>query len=184
MTSVSRGDLADVLAGYDFTGFGTIVDVGGGEGGLLRGILDRYPAAAGVLFDLPAVIADAPKSAAGMAGRCQAVGGDMFASVPARGDAYLLKSILHDWGDADAVRMLRSCRRVIAGHGKLLVIEYLVGPPNQPDFARWMDLNMLVLLTGHERTEAEYRDLYTAAGFRLTRIIPTGGRAIIEGAPA
>ena len=121
---------------------------------------------------------------AGAAGRCQAVGGDMFASVPAGGDAYLLKSILHDWGDDDAVRILRNCRQAIAENGKPLVIEYVVGPPNQPDFAKWMDLNMLVLLTGHERTEAEYRDLYAAAGFRLTRTIPTGGRAIIEGASA
>ena len=183
MTSVSRADLADVLAAYDFTGFGTIVDVGGGQGALLRGILDRCPAAAGVLFDLPAVIADAPQQG-GAAGRWRAVGGDMFASVPAGGDAYLLKSILHDWGDADATRILRNCRQAIAGHGRLLVIEYVVGPPNQPDLATWMDLNMLVLLTGHERTEAEYRDLYAAAGFRRTRIIPAGGRAIIEGAPA
>ena len=158
--------------------------MGGGQGALLRGILERYPQATGVLFDLPSVVADARElreSAA--AARCELVGGDMFQSVPAGGDAYILRVIIHDWSDAEAIQILRNCRRAIADDGKLLLIESVVKPSNEPDFAKWLDLNMLVLLTGRERTEVEFRDLYAAAGFRLTRIISTGADSIIEGIP-
>jgi len=137
-----------------------------------------------VLFDLLPVVAEAHvlKNSA-VAARCAFIGGDMFRSVPPDGDAYILRSILHDWSDAEAMQILRNCHQAIADQGKLLVIELLVTPSNQPDFAKWLDLNMLVLLTGRERIEAEFRELFAAVGFQLTRIIPLGGRAIIEGVP-
>jgi hypothetical protein len=178
--------LTGVLAAYDFSGFTRIVDVGGGQGAFLQGILESCPHVQGVLFELPDVVAMADelrKSA--VASRCEIVGGDMFDSVPAGCDAYLLKGVLHDWSDAEAVRILRNCRKAIADTGKLLVFESVNAPPGQGDFAKLLDLMMLVLLTGRERTEADFGDLFAAAGFRLTRIIPMGTTvpAIIEGVP-
>lgn len=184
MTSGSEGDLPAILAAYDFSGFGTIVDVGGGEGVFLRDILERYPQARGVLYDLPAVVATADViRESAVAARCEMVGGDMFRAVPSGGDAYLLKSIIHDWNDPEALQILRNCREAIGAEGKILVVDGIIAPPNVPDFAKWVDLTMLVLLTGRERSEAEYRDLYAAAGFTLTRVIPMGAQAIIEGVP-
>jgi hypothetical protein len=184
MTSISSSEVPVILAAYDFTSLTKIVDVGGGQGALMRGILEWYPQATGVLFDLLPVVAEAQvlKNSA-VAARCTFIGGDMFRSIPLGGDAYILRSILHDWSDAEAIQILRNCRQAIADQGKLLVIELLVTPSNQPDFAKWLDLHMLVLLTGRERIEAEFRELFAAAGFQLTRIIPLGGRAIIEGVP-
>ena len=116
-----------------------------------------------------------------MAGRCEFVGGDMFRVVPAGGDAYLLKLILHDWDDGAAIRVLRLCRAGIAAGGRLLVLDAIVEPPNRPDPAKWADLNMLVMRGGHERTAAEFRSLFASAGFHLARIIPAGAVAIVEG---
>jgi hypothetical protein len=184
MTSISSGELTAILAAYDFSGLTKIIDIGGGPGTLLQGILEQYPQASGVLFDLLSVVTEAhPIKASPVAARCSFVGGDMFRAVPPDGDAYILKSILHGWSDAEALQILRNCRQAIAEQGKLLVLELLLAPSNQPDFAKWLDLNMLVLLSGRERSEAEFRELYAAAGFRLTRIIPLGARAIIEGVP-
>jgi len=95
----------------------------------------------------------------------------------------ILRHIIHDWSDAEAIQILRNCRRAISDQGKLLVVEFVIKPSNEPDFAKWLDLTMLVLLTGRERTKEEFRDLYAAAGFRLARIIPTGGTSIVEGVP-
>jgi len=184
MTSISSGNLPAILAAYDFSGLTKIIDIGGGRGTLLQGILEQYPQASGVLFDLLPVVTEAhPIKASSVAARCSFVGGDMFRAVPPDGDAYILKSILHDWSDAEALQILRNCRQVIAEQGKLLVVELLLAPSNQPDFTKWLDLNMLVLLSGRERSEAEFCELYAIAGFRLTRIIPLGARAIIEGVP-
>jgi hypothetical protein len=183
-TSATGGDLLAILAAYDFSGLAKIVDVGGGQGALLQGILERYPKATGVLFDLPAVVAGAHDlRESTVAARCDIVAGDMFQAVPPGGDAYLLTAILHDWADAEAIQILRTCRRAIAGAGKLIVIDAVLAPSNVPDFAKLLDLMMLVLLTGRERTEVEFRNLYAAAGFRLSRIIPAGEAAIIEGVP-
>jgi hypothetical protein len=112
------------------------------------------------------------------------IAADFFKSVPAGGDAYILKRILHDWNDEEAIHILKNCRRAIAAGGKLLVIEQVVKPSNQPDPAKWMDLNMLTLLTGRERTEAEFRELYARAGFKLTRVIPAMRLSIVEGVAA
>ena len=184
MTSLSSVDLRAILAVYDFSEFGIIVDVGGGNGALLRGILERYSQAQGILCDLPSVVANAYQIRnASVESRCQLVGIDMFQSVPAGGDVYILKQILHDWNDNEAVQILRNCRQAISAHGKLLHIGEVLKPPNEPDFAKWLDLNMLVQLTGRERTEMEFRELFAMAGFKLTRVIPTAGPTIVEGIP-
>jgi hypothetical protein len=133
------------------------------------------PQAQGVLFELPGVVAtaDAFRQSA-VAPRCEILSGNMFDSVPEGGDVYLLKAILHDWSDDDAVQILRNCRTAITDSGRLLVLEAVNAPPGQADFAKLVDLMMLVLLTGRERTEEDFRDLFAIAGFRLTRLIPTG----------
>ena len=185
MTSASSVDVPAILDAYDFSGFAKIVDVAGGHGALLRGILERNPNAAGILCDMPSVVAGAAElEHSNVRTRCELVGADIFQSVPAGGDVYLLKRILHDWSDPEAVQILRSCRRAIVPGGKLLVMEAVVQPPNRPDPAKWMDLNMLVLLTGRERTEEEFGELYARAGFRLTRVVPTMRLSIVEGIPA
>ena len=202
--SSDTANIGEVLDAYDFSGAGIIVDIGGGHGALLRGILERAPQARGILFDLPAVVAEAEAEAeAERAGKPVAeeaalastlvptaepeiepeyerVGGDMFASVPAGGDLYVLKRIVHDWSDAEAIQILRNCREAMIPHGKVLLIESIRQPARQADPATAADLMMLALVTGRERTEAEFRGLLAAAGFRLTRIIPAGQRSLIE----
>jgi hypothetical protein len=181
----SRQAIPAVLAAYDFSPFTRIIDVGGGQGSLVRGILESYPRLTGVLFDLPGVVAGAQElQDSPAAQRCEIAGGDMFQSVPERGDAYVLRANLPDWSDDEAVQILRNCRRAMSEHGRLLVIEFVSAPPGEADFAKWLDLMMLVLLTGRERTESEFRKLFAAAGFRLNRIIPTDAEAIIEGVAA
>jgi hypothetical protein len=179
-----------VVAAYDFSSIGTLVDVGGGYGALLAGILSANPHLRGILFDIPPV-ADAARSrleTAGLTRRCQAVGGDAFAAVPGGGDAYILKWIIHDWSDEHGTTILRNCRAVMPADGKLLLVERVV-PEHvtaAPDTAAKLlaDLNMLLLTGGRERTEAEYRSLLAAAGFALTRIVPTATPiSIIEATP-
>lgn len=184
MTRGSSNHVPAILAAYDFADCTKIVDVGGGHGALLRGILEQYPHLTGVLCDLPSVVAAAYElQNSSVADRCEFAGTDMFQSVPAGGDVYILKSILHDWNDAQALQLLRNCRRAIRHDGKLLHIGTVLKPSNEPDFGKWLDLTMLVLLPGRERTEAEFRELYAAAGFHLTRVIATDGPTIVEGVP-
>ncbi len=176
--------LSAILDAYDFADVTKLVDVGGGQGLLLRDILERYPHTSGILYDLPSVVADAHiiKDST-VAGRCELVGGDMFESVPAGGDTYLLKWIIHDWSDAEAIQILRNCRQAIADQGRILLVEKILKPSNQPDPAKGYDLMMLLSVTGRERMKEEFGDLYAAAGFQLTRVIPAGGEWIIEGVP-
>src|SRR5262245_26530387 len=185
MTGYSNIDVPAILDAYDFSGLGRIVDLAGGHGALLKGILERYPDSRGVLCDLPSVIADATElQRSEVATRCELVAADFFKSAPAGGDAYILKRVLHDWSDDEAVHILKNCRRAIAAEGKVLVIEQVVKPSNQPDPAKWMDLNMLTLLTGRERTEAEFEELYARAGFKLTRVVPAMRLSFVEGVAA
>jgi hypothetical protein len=173
-----------VVAAYDFAGVDTVVDVGGGHGLLLVTILRAHPTMRGVLFDQPHVVKGAqPRlEAAGVADRCAIEGGDFFASVTEGGDVYILAQILHDWDDDRCRAILGKCHRAMRPMGKLLVVEQVLPPANEPSLGKWLDLHMLVLLTGRERTEAEYRDLLGAAGFELTRVIPTSsGASIVEG---
>jgi hypothetical protein len=179
---VARG----VVAVYDFSPFHTIVDVGGGYGTLLAAILRGNPAAQGILFDQPHVVdnAEAFLTEAGVAGRCARVGGDFFTAVPGGGDAYVLSQILHDWDDACSLIILQQCRRVTPRHGKLLVVEFVIPSGNEPSFGKWLDLHMLAMASGRERTAAEYQIIFREAGFALGRVVPTlAGPSVVEAIP-
>lgn len=176
MAEQSGARVASLVAAYDFARFGTVVDVGGGRGALVAGILRANPGVRGVLFDLPHVVegAAAAFAAAGVADRASVAPGDFFAGVPAGGDAYILSWILHDWDDVRATAILATCRRAMAGRGTLLLVELVLSSGAQrPWWPYFMDINMLQGLGGHERTEADWRALLAAAGFALTRIVPT-----------
>jgi hypothetical protein len=175
MTGYTTQVSTAIVAAYDFSQFGTIVDVGGGHGTLLTAILRANSALRGVLFDLPHVAEGAQKrlAAAGLAERCEVVAGDFFASVSNGGDVYLLKWIIHDWDEERSVAILKNCHRAMAEHSKLLLVEAVIPSGNTPFFHKFMDLTMLVIAGGRERTEAEYHALLAAAGFRLTQLIPT-----------
>jgi hypothetical protein len=175
-----------VLDAYDFSGISKTVEVAGGQGMLLAAILRAYPQMSGIVLDLPQVIAEANTliGAQGVTDRCKLLAGDMFESVPA-GDAYLLKWVIHDWQDDQALTILRNIRRAIRDNGKLLLLEAVVPPGNAPHLASMLDMFMLVMFGGRERTEPEFRSLFDAAGFRLARLIPTRSPlSIIEGLPA
>ena len=184
MTSGSAQRLPALLAAYDFSRFERIVDVGGGHGALLAGILAASPKSRGVLHDLPNVVAGAGAlRAPEMAGRCEIVGGDFFESVPAHGDAYILSRVVHDWDDAAALKILRNCRRAIRPDGRLLLIEGVSKPPNEPDPNKFLDV-WFIGGGGCERTEAEFRALLHRGGFALARVVPTGGpSALLESHP-
>jgi hypothetical protein len=187
MVGIHGRETAAMLDAYDFSGLGTLVDVGGGNGSLLSATLHRHPQLRGVLYDRPDVVERALPAlkAAGLEERCRAVGGNFFESVPAGGDAYLLRHIIHDWYDEQALTILRNCRRVMPPHGKLLLVEAVIPPGNGPFWSKFLDLNMLVIPGGMERTEGEYRELLAGAGFRLTRVVPTASEvSVIEGTPA
>ena len=175
MTDVTATVIEAVLESYDFSSFNTVVDVGGGRGHLIAAILKTNSTLKGILLDLPAVIEDAPAQlvANGVAERCVLVAGSFFESIPVGGDAYLLKWIVHDWDDAQAIAILKNCHQAMPDNSKLLLIEQVISPRNGLSFAQLMDLNMLVTMGGRERTAAEYRSLLQATGFQLTRIIPT-----------
>ncbi len=187
MAAQTRPWALSVADAYDFADIDTLVDIGGGYGALLAAILTAHPHLNGVLVDLPHVVAGArPKlEAAGLAGRCETVAGDFFQSVPDGGDAYMLKHVLHDWDDDRCVSILDKCRRAISNEGRLLVVEILITTGNEPDYGKYLDLNMLVLTKGRERTEEQYRTLFEAAGFTLSRVVATHSElSIIEGRPA
>jgi C-methyltransferase len=175
MTSISEFEAPPVVAAYDFARFRTIVDVGGGHGRLLAAILAATPTARGVLFDLPEVIAGAPAllSARGVDDRVEVVGGSFFDSVPAGRDAYVLKHVIHDWGDDEALQILRNVRSAAAGAGTVLLVEFVIPRHNRDFFGKWADLEMLNGGSARERTADEYRRLFDKAGLRMTRVVPT-----------
>jgi hypothetical protein len=176
---------------YDFSGCHHVVDVGGGNGALLVGILDAYPTLKGTLFDLPQVVERArPRLREfDFAGRCEVVGGDFFAEVPVGADAYLLKHVIHDWADERAVAILKNCRKAMSPASKLLIVEgvYPVHIDQSEASRRAVanDVNMLVCTGGRQRSEGEFRSLFALTGFTLSRIIPTstGFASIVEGVP-
>jgi SAM-dependent methyltransferase len=186
MTSLSSWLCGMLVKAYDFARFDRIVDLGGGHGGLLRAILSANSKLHGVLADTPSVVADAVSlREAAIAGRCEIVAVDFFHSVPEGADGYVMKNVIHDWNDDDALKILKNCRRAIRPDGKLLVCEAALKSSNQPDPARSFDLNMLVMLRGRERTVAEYRALLADAGFSLTRVIHIDSPiSIIESQPS
>jgi hypothetical protein len=190
MADRARREAADVIAAYDFGRFERLVDVGGGHGILLEAILEAAPRCRGVLLDKSPVVARARErlEGAGLAGRCTFVPGDFFAAIPPGGDAYLLSRVIHDWDDAAAVRILAGCRAAMGDGGTLLLVEAILPERarEQPAAIR-MDLNMLMLMPGRERTGEEYEALLGAARFRLARVVPTGslaGVSVVEAAPA
>lgn len=187
MGDFSRQVSGAIVGTYAFGSARRIIDVGGGDGTLLVAILKAYPEATGVLFELPHVAEAARKPIldAGIADRCEIQSGDFFESVPPGGDVYLLKWIIHDWDDEHAVTILRNCRRAMDDGGRLLVVEQVLPPGDEPHPGKILDLVMLVAVGGQERTQAEYARLFAEGGFRLTRIIATNSpMSLIEAAPA
>jgi len=187
MTGFSGRAMRAMLDSYDLSGVATLADVGGGLGTNLAAALGRYPAMRGLLFDRPHVVARArPRlEAAGVAGRCAVEGGDFFEAAPRGADAYLLGHILHDWDDAKAGLILDNLRRAMPAGAKLLLVEYVLPEGDGASFGKLLDLHMMVAIGGLERTAAEYRRLFAAHGFRLTRVVPTAGDvSVVEGVPA
>jgi hypothetical protein len=180
-----------VAAAIDFSAFGRVVDVGGGNGALLVGLLKACPALAGVVFDRPqaAARARARVAAAGLAGRCEVVAGSFFDGLPPGADAYLLSNVLVDWDDARAAAILRNCRAAMPRHGQVLILEEVYPPRVEPSDAcrgtAAVDVLMLVCTGGRHRSEEEFRGLLAASGFRLGRVVPTAaGVSVVQGEPA
>jgi len=188
MTALSNAHYAGVVEAYDFRSIRTLVDVGGGHGRLISMILKAYPKMRGVLFDMPHAFDGGKRTIteARLSDRCEIVSGDFFRSVPAGGDAYILSRVIHDWADEKAVAILKIIRRVLPAKGRLLLFETMIRAGNRLSYPLLSDLNMVIRTGGCERSEAEYRAIYEAAGFKLTRAIETPsptGMTIIEGKP-
>lgn len=183
MTSIA-GSLNPLIAKcYDFSAYQRLVDVGGGHGSLLAAILRAHPQLSGVVFDQPLVVEGAKRylEAQGLANRSKVVAGSFFDTIPTGADLYLLKFIIHDWPDETALAILRNCRKAMRPGNKLLIIEQVLSPGREAARAKWTDLEMLVMVGGKERTEQEFRQLLTAAGFVWERLIAVqGGISIIE----
>jgi len=175
-----------VADAYDFSVFESIVDVGGGNGNVLSLILRRYPEPGGLVFDQPHVVAEAPAllTTRAMSDRIATQGGDFFESVPAGYDACILSHIIHDWEDNRAVQILENCRAAIQPNGKLLILEWVLPEGDTPHVAKVVDINMMMLMGGEERTGSQYGRLLEQAGFRMNRIIPTACEcSIVEAVP-
>jgi hypothetical protein len=186
MTNLASMLAYAVLLAYDFSGISSIVDVGGGEGKLLEKLLQFNPNLNGSVFDTASTIEKAKQQLDNneSSRRCRYLAGDFFHSVPQGADAYLVSGVIHDWDDCRAVRILRNCRRAMAGQGKLLIVDMVVPDTDATSFSKLLDLNMLVMNGGRERTTAEFAALLDAAGCKLTRIIPTmAPQSIIEAMP-
>jgi hypothetical protein len=178
MADKSRNVIPAVLDAYDFNSFGVIADIGGGRGHLLRDILEQTPAASGILFDLPHVIQEA---SATQSARLKLQPGDFFADALPTADAYLLMEVIHDWNDEDSAKILTAIRRAAPSHARLLIVEAIVSESPGPDFSKVLDVIMLAVTGGKERTPSEYENLLSRAGFRLERIIPMPSQySIIE----
>ncbi|WP_233857440.1 acetylserotonin O-methyltransferase [Paraburkholderia sp. HD33-4] len=188
MTAFSTLHMTGVLDVYDFASATKIVDVGGGHGRIIADILKRNPGMHGVLFDLPHALAGGQSTIAhaGLEDRCEVISGDFFASVPAGGNTYLLSRVIHDWDDEKATTILKNVRRAIAANGKLVLLETMLRPAATTVYPELSDLNMLLMTGGCERTEAQYRAIYGAAGFELIQTVETKsptGTTVIEGKP-
>lgn len=175
MSSLTALATKAVVEGYDFSGINTLIDIAGGHGRLLADIVAANPNMRGVLFDLPHVIEGARENVAQSeaAARIEFASGDFFKSVPAGGDAYLMKHIIHDWDDERALNILQNIKQAMNPNGRVLLVESVIAGGNNQDFGKLMDIEMLVSPGGKERTAAEYEELFARAGLRMTRIIPT-----------
>ena len=175
MTDMSVGTAPAIVEAYDFSPVSTLVDIAGGHGFLLSQVLKANPGMKGVLFDVEPVIAGAGAllEREGVAERVEKVAGDFFAEVPRGADAYMMKHIIHDWDDERCLTILRNINAAMNAEGRVLIIEVVVPEGNEPHYSKLLDLEMLASPGGAERTAEEYRELLAAAGFRLTRIVPT-----------
>jgi hypothetical protein len=173
-----------ILDAYDLSVFGVVADIGGGNGSQITGILQRHSTVKGILFDLPHVIERAKERihAAGLLDRCSLVPGSFFDAVPEGAGAYILRHIIHDWDEEKCLTILRNCHRAMSSASTLLVIESVIPPSNQPFHGKFLDLVMLLIPGGKERTEDEYKTLFERAGFELTQIVPTSTEiSILQG---
>jgi hypothetical protein len=175
MVGIHGGEPPAVAEAYDFSALGTIVDVGGATGNMLAHILSRYPQPKGVLFDRPHVVSEAPilLRGLGVEGRVSIQHGNFFESVPAGGDAYILSHIIHDWNEDQCVTILGNCRKAMKPGAKLLIVEFVLPEGDTPHFGKLVDMVMLAIPGGQERTAGEYGTLLAAAGMKMTRVIPT-----------
>jgi hypothetical protein len=186
MTGVHGPETQALLEEYDFSGIGTLADIGGGNGEVISSILKQYPRMRGILFDMPSVVerTRANLKAAGLESRCDVRPGNFFAEVPGGADAYLLRHIIHDWNDEQSITILRNCKKAMGPKGKLLVVEGIVPSGNEPSLSKFFDLAMMILPGGMERTLEEYRQLFEASGFQITEVVPTRTWiSVIEGKP-
>ncbi len=177
MTTMSAMAIHAALEVYDFSPFSTIVDVAGGHGYVICEILRKHPKVKGILFDLEDVVVGGEHRICKLEleGRCRTVGGDFFKSIPAGGDLYLMKNIIHDWAEDKALTILRNCRDALQGNpnGRIALLELVVPPGNVPHMSKILDIEMLYFPGGRERTEDEYAELFAKTGFRMTRVVPT-----------
>jgi hypothetical protein len=189
MTCFSGSLAPALLEAYDFTGTHTLMDVAGGHGYVLCEVLSRYPEMRGILFDMPGVV-DGARSrieSLNLDGRCQTAAGDFFTEIPAGADAYYMQHIIHDWDDEPALTILRNCRQALDSHrnGTLLVMDNVIPETPQPHYGKLLDLEMMLMPGGRERTETEFHRLFAEAGFEIARIVPTrGSHSLIVAHPA
>jgi hypothetical protein len=168
MRDLSASISPAVAAAYDWNRFARIADIGGGIGAQLSSILEAHPSPRGVLFDMPEVVAEGPSDP-----RIERVGGSFFEAIPIEADAYVLRWILHDWSDEECLRIVSNVKAAAPAGARLMVVESFIPETDAPDMGKWMDLNMMVNVSGRERTEAEFRDLFGRAGLKVEEIVPT-----------
>jgi hypothetical protein len=186
MVGVHGMEPAAVAEAYDFSGFKTIADIGGSTGNMLTTILGRHAGPRGILYDLPHVVREAPAviQQRGLANRIRIEGGSFFQSVPVGADAYILSHIIHDWTEEQCLTILGNCRRAMPPDGRVLLVEMVLPGGDTPHPGKTLDMVMLVVPGGRERTTAEYDTLFDKAGLRLTRVVPTASPvSIVEGVP-
>jgi SAM-dependent methyltransferase len=184
MTSLSQTEVPAIVAAYDFSGFAKMIDVGGGHGHLIAAIVAANPGLRGVVYDRPEVIDVARKATQppAIAGRLEFAAGSFFETVPTGADACIMKYILHDWEDELCVKLLQNCARAMGPKGKVLVVDNVIPPGNDPQWGKKLDINMLVLTGGRERTEKDFAGLFAKSGLELQRVIPTAcPLSIVEG---
>jgi len=186
MTSISEMCIPPFLDAYPFGSFGRIVDVGGGHGAVLRAILKQHPNVRGTLAEMPSLLdaANAAIAEDGLADRCQATACNFFQAVPAAGDLYFMKNIIHDWADEPALQLLKNIRAVIPAGGRLLLGEAVLDESPAPHLGKFIDIEMIAFVGGKERTAEEFRELLAAAGFALQRIVTTKSPlSLVEAVP-
>ena len=186
MTSFTVQEINAILDTYDFSGVKKVVDIGGGRGKLLASLLEKYPSMNGILLDLPMALDSAKRliDQEDLSERCELVPGDFFTPFSLSGDVYILKSVIHNWNDEQAISILKNCQGSMNKESRLLIIERIIPPGNEPSPAKIMDIVTLVNLGGQERTLSEYEELLRSSGFKLNRVVSTNSAmSIIEGIP-